>query len=48
MTKEEFIDELNSMIDDEMNITNLQSEYFNEDLLKTLWNIKKMAEELES
>lgn len=48
MTKEEFIEELNSLIDDEMNITVIQSEHFNEDLVKALWNIKKMAEELES
>ena len=48
MTKNEFLEELNSMIDDEMNITNLQSENFNEDVLKTLWNVKAMAEELES
>lgn len=47
MTKEELLDELNSMIDDEMNITNLQSDDFNEDLLKTLWNIKEMVMELE-
>lgn len=46
MTKEEFLEELDSMIDAEMNITNLQSDNFNEDLLKTLWNIKAMAMEL--
>lgn len=48
MTKEELLDEIEGMIDDEINIINLQSEHFNEDLLKTLWNIKKMVEELES
>lgn len=47
MTKEEFLEELDAMIDEEMNILNLQSEDFNEDLLKTLWNIKEMAMELE-
>lgn len=47
MKKEELLDELNSMINDEMNITNLQSEDFNEDLLKTLWHIKEMVMELE-
>ena len=47
MSKEEFIEELNAMIDDEMNIVNLQSENYNEDVLKTLWNIKAMAKELE-
>ena len=47
MNKEELLDELNSMIDDEMNIVNLQSDEFNEDLLKTLWNIKEMVMELE-
>ena len=47
MTKENFLEELNAMIDAEMNITNLQSDDFNEDLLKTLWNIKEMALELD-
>ena len=48
MTKEELLDEIEGRLDDEINIINLQSEHFNEDLLKTLWNIKKMVEELES
>ena len=47
MTKEELLEELNSMINDEISIVNLQSEYFNEDILKTLWRIKAMVEELE-
>lgn len=47
MKKEELLNELNSMIDDEMNITNLQSDDFNEDVLKTLWHIKEMVEDLE-
>lgn len=47
MTKQELIEELNSMIADEMNITNLQSDDFNEDVLKTLWNIKEMVLELD-
>lgn len=47
MNKEELLNELNSMINDEMNITNLQSDDFNEDLLKTLWRIKEMVMELE-
>lgn len=47
MTKEELLDELNSMINDEMSIVNLQSDDFNEDLLKTLWCIKEMVMELE-
>lgn len=47
MTKQELIEELNSMISDEMSIVNLQSENFNEDVLKTLWNIKEMVLELE-
>lgn len=47
MTKEEFIDELDSLINDEMSIINLQSDDFNEELLKTLWNIKAMALELD-
>lgn len=47
MTKEELLEELNSMIDSEINITNLQSDDYNEDILKTLWYIKSMVEELE-
>ena len=47
MTQKEFLEELDSMIDAEMNITNLQSDEFNEDLLKTLWKVKAMAMELE-
>lgn len=46
MTKEEFIEELNSLINDEMSIMNLQSDDFNEDVLKMLWNVKSMALEL--
>ena len=48
MNKEELLNELNSMINDEMSIVNLQSDDFNEDLLKTLWRIKEMVMELES
>lgn len=47
MKKEELLDELNSMINDEMSIANLQSDEFNEDLLKFLWNIKEMVMELD-
>lgn len=47
MTKKEFLEELDSMIDAEMNITNLQSDDFNEELLKTLWNVKAMAMDLD-
>ena len=47
MKKEELLEELNAMINDEMEISNLQSENFNEELLKTLWNIKDMVEQLE-
>ena len=47
MTKKEFINELDSLIDEEMSIINLQSDDFNEDVLKTLWNIKAMALELD-
>lgn len=47
MKKEELLDELNALINDEMSITNLQSDEFNEDLLKFLWNIKEMVMELE-
>lgn len=47
MNKQELLDELNSMINDEMSIVNLQSDDFNEDLLKTLWRIKEMVMELE-
>ena len=47
MNREELLNELNSMINDEMNIVNLQSDDFNEDLLKTLWHIKEMVMELE-
>ena len=47
MTKQELIEELNEMIADETNITVIQSEYFNEDLVKYLYNIKEMVEDLE-
>ena len=47
MKKEELLEELNAMINDEMEISNLQSDDFNEELLKTLWNIKDMVEQLE-
>lgn len=47
MTKKEFLEELNSMIDAEMNITNLQSEDFSPEILYTLWKVKEMALELE-
>lgn len=47
MTKEELLDEIERMIDDESNITVIQSEHFNEDLVKALWHIKSMAVELE-
>ena len=47
MTKEELLDEIERMIDEETNITVIQSEHFNEDLVKALWNIKAMVEELE-
>lgn len=47
MKKEELLDELNALINDEMSITNLQSDEFNEDLLKFLWNIREMVMELE-
>lgn len=47
MTKNEFLEELDAMIDDEMSIINLQSDDFNEDLLKTLWKVKGMALELD-
>lgn len=43
MSKEEFLEQLNSMIDAEMNITNLQSEDFNPEVLHTLWKVKEMA-----
>lgn len=47
MTKKEFLNVLDSMIDEESNIIILQSEHFNEELLKTLWRIKEMVLELE-
>lgn len=47
MTKKEFLEILDSMIDEEFNIVNMQSDDFNEDLLKTLWRIKSMALELD-
>jgi hypothetical protein len=46
MKKEEVLEELDAMIDDEINIINLQ-ENQNGETLKMLWNIKKMVEELE-
>lgn len=47
MTKENFLEELNAMIDAEMNITNLQSEDFNPEVLHTLWKVKEMALDLD-
>ena len=47
MTKKEFLEELDSMIDEEFSIVNLQSDDFNEELLKTLWKIKEMALEID-
>lgn len=47
MSKEEFIDEIDSMIDEESNIINLQSDDFNPSRLETLWEIKEMAIELD-
>jgi len=47
MTKKEFLEELDSMIDEQMSIVNIQSDDFNEELLKTLWNVKAMAMELD-
>lgn len=47
MKKEELIEEINSMINDETNISVIQSEHFNEDLVRTLWNIKEMVLQLE-
>lgn len=46
MTKEEFIKKLDSMVDDELNIYNMQSDAFNPELLCTLSKIKAMAMEL--
>ena len=46
MKKEELLEELDAMIDDEINIINLQDNQ-NGETLKMLWNIKKMVEELE-
>jgi len=47
MTKKEFLEELDSLIDAEMNITNLQSDDFNPEVLHTLWHIKAMAMDLD-
>lgn len=47
LKKKEFIEQLNSMIDDEMNITNLQSDDFNPEVLHTLWRVKEIALELD-
>lgn len=47
MTRKELLEEVEAMIDAESNITVIQSEHFNEDLVKTLWNIKNMILELE-
>lgn len=47
MTRKELLEQIEEMIYDESNITVIQSEHFNEDLVKTLWNIKNMILELE-
>lgn len=47
MTRKELLEQIEEMIYDESNITVIQSEHFNEDLVKTLWNIKAMVKELD-
>lgn len=47
MSKKEFLEELNSMIDEELNITNLQSDDFNPEVLHTLWKVKELALEID-
>ena len=47
MNKEQLFEEINSMIDEEINIRNLQDDDFNPDVLNTLWKIKDLVELLE-
>lgn len=47
MTKKEFLEKLDSMVDEELNIYNMQSDAFNPELLCTLSKIKAMALELD-
>ena len=47
MTKKELLTQIDEMIEEETNIRVLQSEYFNEDLVKYLYNIKEMVLDLE-
>jgi len=43
MTKKEFLEELNAMVDEEMSIVNLQSDDFNPEVLYKLWRVKELA-----
>ena len=47
MKKEELLNEIDSMIDEEINIKNLQDDDFELDVLNTLWKVRDLIEQLE-
>ena len=47
MKKDELLNEIDSMIDEEINIKNLQDDDFEPSVLKTLWKIRDLIEQLE-
>lgn len=47
MNKEELLDEIDYLINDEIDIKNLQSDDFTPDRLETLWEVRKLIEQLE-
>lgn len=46
MKKEEFLNEIDAMINDEIDIKNLQDDDYESDSLNLLWKIREMAEKL--
>ena len=47
MKKDELLNEIDSMIDEEINIKNLQDDDFEPSVLNTLWKIRDLIEQLE-
>ena len=47
MNKIELLKEIEQLIDNEINITNLQRDDYCPDRLETLWEIRKLVEQLE-
>lgn len=47
MTKQELLNEIDAMIDEEISITNLQDDDNNQDVLNTLWTVKDLIIKLD-